>query len=40
MYEAYITKIKNVRKHSNADRLLVGECFGNNVIVDLKNTRK
>lgn len=36
MYEAYVTRIKNVRKHSNADRLLVGECFGNNVIVDLR----
>ena len=35
MYEAYITTIKNVRKHSNADRLQVGECFGNQVIVDL-----
>ena len=33
MYKAYITKITNLRKHSNADRLLVGECFGNNVIV-------
>lgn len=35
MYKAYITKLKNIRKHSNADRLLVGECFGNNVIVGL-----
>lgn len=35
MYKAYITKITNLRKHSNADRLLVGECFGNNVIVSL-----
>lgn len=32
----YITQIKNIRKHSNADRLLVGECFRNNVIVDLE----
>lgn len=36
MYEAYITKLKNIRKHSNADRLQVAECFGNQVIVDLK----
>jgi hypothetical protein len=36
MYEAYITRIKNLRKHSNADRLQVGECFGNFVIVDLR----
>jgi len=35
MYQAYITKIKNVRKHSNADRLNIGECFGNKVIVGL-----
>ncbi len=35
MYEAYITTLKNVRKHSNADRLQVGECFGNQVVVDL-----
>lgn len=31
----YITKIKNLRKHSNADRLLVGECFDSTVIVGL-----
>lgn len=36
MYYAYITRIKNLRKHSNADRLMCGECFGNTVIVDLK----
>ena len=35
----FITKIKNIRKHSNADRLMVGECFGNNVIVGL-NTKE
>lgn len=35
MYNAYITRIKNIRKHNNADRLLIGECFGNNVIVSL-----
>jgi len=34
-YNGYITKIKNMRKHSNADRLQVGECFGNFVIVGL-----
>ena len=36
MYNAYITRIKNVKKHSNADRLNVGECFGNQVIVSLE----
>lgn len=35
MYKAYVTKIADVRKHTNADRLLVGKCFGNNVIVGL-----
>lgn len=35
MYNSYITKIKNLHKHTNADRLLVGECFGNSVIVSL-----
>lgn len=32
----YITNIKNLRKHSNADRLQIGECFGNQVIVGLE----
>lgn len=35
IYYAYITTIKNLRKHSNADRLQCCEIFGNNVIVDL-----
>ena len=35
MYKAYITRIKNVRKHPNADRLQLGECFGNTVCVNL-----
>ena len=35
MYCAYITKICNLRKHSNADRLQCGECFGSTVIVGL-----
>lgn len=35
MYCAYVTTIKNLRKHSNADRLQCCEIFGNNVIVDL-----
>lgn len=36
MAYAFITEIKNVRKHSNADKLNVGECFGNQVIVSLE----
>jgi flavodoxin len=35
-YSAYITRIKNLRKHENADRLIIGEVFGNSVIVSLK----
>ena len=35
LYRAYITRIQNLRKHTNADRLQCGECFGNTVIVDL-----
>ena len=35
MYCAYITTIKELRKHSNADRLQCVEVFGQNVIVDL-----
>ena len=35
MYNVYITRIKNLRPHSNADRLLIGDCFGNPVIVSL-----
>ena len=38
MYNAYITTIKNVRKHPNADRLQLGECFGNTVCVNLDYT--
>ena len=35
-YSGYITQIKEVKKHPNADRLNIGNCFGNQVIVDLK----
>jgi len=34
-YTAFITRIKNVRKHPDADRLQIGECFGNQVIVGM-----
>ena len=37
-YNAYITILKNVRKHPNADRLLLAECFGNTVCVGLDYT--
>lgn len=35
MYCGYVTTLKNVNKHPNADRLQIGECFGNHVIVSL-----
>jgi tRNA-binding EMAP/Myf-like protein len=35
-YCAYIVKIKELRQHSNADRLQVATVFGNNVIVSLE----
>lgn len=35
MYCAYITILKELRKHSNADRLQCATVFGQNVIVDL-----
>lgn len=34
-YVGYVTKIKNLRPHGNADRLQLGECFGNTVCVSL-----
>lgn len=34
-YCAYITTIKEIRKHNNADRLQCAVVFGNNTIVDL-----
>lgn len=37
-YCGYITTIKQLRKHSNADRLQCATIFGNNVIVDLTYT--
>ena len=35
MYCAYIVELKELRKHSNADRLQLCTVFGNTVIVDL-----
>ena len=37
-YCGYIIRLKNVRKHSNADRLQLADCFGNTVIVGLEYT--
>ena len=33
MYKAYICEIKNVRRHPNADRLDLADCFGNTVCI-------
>ena len=38
MHCGYITRLKNVRPHSNADRLQLADCFGNTVIVSLDYT--
>lgn len=35
MYCGYVTTLKNVRPHSNADRLKLADCFGNTVVVGL-----
>ena len=34
-YCGYITKLKNVRAHPNAERMLLADCFGNTVCVGL-----
>jgi hypothetical protein len=34
-YYGFVTELKNVRPHSNADRLQLGDCFGNTVCVNL-----
>ena len=36
-YNGYITTLKNVRAHPNADRMLLGDCFGNTVCVGLNS---
>ena len=38
MYQAVVLRIKNVRKHPNADRVLLGTCQGNQVVVGLNTT--
>jgi hypothetical protein len=38
MYKAYITVLTNVRKHPNADRLLLADVFGNTVCVSIDYT--
>jgi hypothetical protein len=38
MYKAYVTKLTNIRKHPNADRLNLADVFGNTVCVPLDYT--
>lgn len=38
MYKAYVTILTNVRKHPNADRLLLADVFGNTVCVSTDYT--
>ena len=35
-YKAYITTLKNVRPHPNADRMKLADCFGNTVCVGIQ----
>ena len=35
MYCGYVTTLKNVRPHPNADRMKLADCFGNTVCVGL-----
>ena len=39
-YNAYVINIKNLRKHPNADRLQLGECFGTTVCVNMDYVEK
>lgn len=37
MYKAIVTRLKNVRPHSNADRVQLATCHGNQVVTGLDN---
>lgn len=37
-YNVYVTKLKNVRPHTNADRLQLADCFGNTVCISLDHS--
>ena len=34
-YCGYVTTLKNVRPHSNADRMKLADCFGNTICVGI-----
>jgi hypothetical protein len=38
MYKAYVTKLTNIRKHPNADKLNLADVFGNTICVPLDYT--
>ena len=35
MYKGIVTRLKNVRPHSNADKVQLATCHGNQVVVGL-----
>ena len=37
MYCGFITTLKNVRKHPNADKLMLAECYDNTICVGLNS---
>jgi hypothetical protein len=37
-YKAIVTSLKNVRPHSNADRVQLATCHGNQVVIGLTST--
>ena len=36
-YKAIVTRLKNVRPHSNADRVQLATCHGNQVVIGLNS---
>ena len=39
-YCGYVTKLKNVREHPNANKMLLADCFGNTVCVGLNSNEE
>ena len=37
-YKAIVTKLTNVRPHSNADKVQLATCHGNQVVIGLNHT--
>lgn len=36
MYNGYVVEVKELRKHNNADRLMIATFFGNDTVVSLE----